>query len=70
MDEPDRPPLAPEPAINENSPAPRRSMPPQQTERPQLRRIIAWIVIAPFYAAAIVGSAAMLFLAAKFFLKF
>ena len=70
IDEPARPPLAPEPAINENHVAPRRLPAAPPAERPQIRRLIAWIVIAPFYAAGIAGTAAVLFVAAKFFLKF
>jgi hypothetical protein len=69
LDEPSRPPLAPEPAINENRATPRRSSQPPMPERRPVGRIIAWVVIAPFYAAGILGSAALLVLAGKFFLK-
>ena len=69
IDEPARPPLAPEPAINENRAAARRPIAQPAPERRSVARLIAWIVLAPFYAAFILGSAALLVLAGKFFLK-
>jgi hypothetical protein len=70
LDEPSRPPLAPEPAINQNRAASRRPSPPPLPERAPVGRIVAWVLLAPFYAAFMLGSAALLVLAAKFFLKF
>jgi hypothetical protein len=57
VDEPQRPPLAPEPPSNQNDRQRRLADVEFADERPlALGRVIAWIVLAPFYAATLVGS--------------
>jgi hypothetical protein len=67
IDEPTRAPLAPRQPTNQNVPV---DMRPAASARPprRLRRIIAWVVIAPWYVAIIALSGCILVLAAKFLL--
>lgn len=57
LDEPERPPLMPEPAVNQNQrPAQLSDLDIDQDRRVGLARIVAWVLLAPFYAATLVGS--------------
>jgi hypothetical protein len=59
LDDPQRPLLRPEPAINQNSVAAPRPFDDLEFEpepRIGVARIIAWIVLAPWYLAVIAGS--------------
>jgi hypothetical protein len=60
LDEPQRPPLMPEPAMNQNE----RPQAPQfagldaddDDRRSGLARVVAWVLLAPLYSATLVGS--------------
>lgn len=57
LGEPQRPPLTPEPAINQNLVAPRPA-PIALEPRPRLSvgRVVAWIILAPWYLAMIAAA--------------
>jgi hypothetical protein len=56
LPEPDRPPLAPQPALNQNVEAPPPAARRAERRRPRLGRTLAWVVLAPWYAAMAVAS--------------
>ena len=57
LDEPQRPPLTPEPAINQNFVAPRPAIgEPEPGQRVGIGRIVAWIVLAPWYLAMVAAA--------------
>lgn len=68
IDDPQRPPLAPDPALNQNDPQiPDR--PRTASRRPRRAvRLVARVLIAPLYIFIAIASAAILVLAAKYFL--
>jgi hypothetical protein len=68
LDEPQRPALAPEPALNQNDPLV-TDRPRSATRRPpRAVRLVARVLIAPLYIFIAIASAAILVLAAKYFL--
>ncbi|MEO8758348.1 MAG: hypothetical protein ABI398_11440 [Devosia sp.] len=56
LDEPKRPPLTPEPAINQNDAVPRPQAYPPEPRRVSMGRVVAWVLLAPWYAAMLVGA--------------
>ena len=55
LGEPQRPPLTPEPAINQNLVAPRPA-PIALEPRLSVGRVVAWIILAPWYLAMIAAA--------------
>ena len=52
IDEPERPLLAPEPATNQNLRATKPlAIEPEPRQRPGLGKIVAWVLLAPWYVA-------------------
>jgi hypothetical protein len=64
LDEPDRPPLRPDPASNENRRAAAQPAPAARSRR-NLPRLLARIVIAPFYVAVALAAIGVIVLFAK-----
>lgn len=56
LDEPQRPPLTPEPAINQNDSAPRPRAYPPEPRRVSMGRVVAWVLLAPWYATMLVAA--------------
>ena len=73
LSEPQRPPLAPQPAINQNRPAPAQQRPEFDDEdeddrRPlSLARLLGWIILLPWYVAMLAGAVGIIALFAKDF---
>ena len=68
LDEPQRPALAPDAAINQNEPFAEERLRPGTRRPPRTVRLIARVLLAPLYIVIAAGSAAILILAAKNFL--
>jgi hypothetical protein len=68
LDEPDRPPLRPEPPTNQNRhAAPRPAEAPRRRRSVGMPRLLARIVIAPLYAVVAVGAIGVIALFARGF---
>jgi hypothetical protein len=68
VDDPQRPPLAPEPALNQNDAQSDNRARPSARRRPRTGRLVARVLLAPLYIVIAAGSALILVLAAKNFL--
>jgi len=68
IDDPQRPPLAPEPALNQNE-VPLADRPRTASRRPpRAVRLVARVLLAPLYICIAIASAAILVRAAKYVL--
>ena len=68
IDDPQRPALAPDRAINQNEPSADDRVRPAARRRPRTVRLVARVLLAPLYIVIAAGSALILILAAKNFL--
>lgn len=73
LDEPNRPPLAPEPATNQNerlSPPPDDDFELGEVRRPwSVGRAVAWVLLAPWYAVTLVAAVGLVVLFVRFVLR-